>query len=239
MKSILRLFTLLLFCGLAFGELEAQFGVSGFYKVSQDDVVTEEYPDGNFFGNGYEVAADYWFRLPNKRIEFLPTVFYGRYEKEYEIRRAVDSQVFPVEANLSEFGFQLKTNFYIFDFGTDCDCPTWGKQGPALHKGFFLQLAPGISRLTNSFTIQDEELFERRTGSTNFILGVGAGIDFGISNLITITPQVSYRHRFGESDLYSSDYDNTGLISLDYFTEQQHNFLFGLRLGIRLDERRY
>lgn len=217
----------------------AQFGITAFYQSSPDKFESYALTDGSILQEGYEVAADYWFRLPSKRIEFLPTVSYGRYQNSAfdNLGSSVLEEPQYLDFNATEIGFQFKTNFYIFDFGTDCDCPTWGKQGPALHKGFFVQLAPGVSHFSTQFDDRGDD-FDTKATKTFFNVGIGAGIDFGISNLLTITPLVSYRYNVNQADLNDlfticsscSTGDDEGRISA---------LQVGIRVGIRLDERRY
>ncbi|MEM9835781.1 MAG: hypothetical protein AAF828_04735 [Bacteroidota bacterium] len=222
----------------------AQFGVSVLHQSSQDGYQTSATPNGGTFGSGFEVGADYWFRLKNKRIEFLPTFSYGRYAETYpELRFAENIEVAgsgDFSFTSQQIGFQFKTNFYLLDFGTDCDCPTFGKQGPALHKGFFVQLAPGIlyQSLTANYTAFAEEVKENQFIPT---VSLGLGLDFGVSNLITITPLVSYRFALTEQNwngLYPERVLNPFLEN-DLPARRSSALQAGIRLGIRLDERRY
>lgn len=236
---MIRFLYVVIFLGFS-STLAAQFGLSAHYQQSQDNFITISHPDGNARGNGWEVSADYWFRLPNKRIEFLPTVSYGQYSGTLEVGNSgfVGQQSNAFE--LTEIGFQFKTNFYLFDFGTDCDCPTWGKQGPALHKGFFVQLAPGVQYIDDSFTPAVEGVGREQDPQLLPSLAAGIGIDFGLSNLLTITPVVSYRHYFG--DLAWEAATGTCLNCQEPVPVKEATLgtvQAGIRIGIRLDKRRY
>lgn len=134
------------------------------------------------FDQGYELAVNYWFRLPKQRVEFLPTLYYAQSSDDWS---SPDDNVY-----LKEFGAQLKMNLYPFDFLGDCDCPTFGKQGPQLEKGFFLQLAGGYSFYQGDF---DVEVASPIIEGNGFNFGGGIGMDIGISNLLTITPIASVR----------------------------------------------
>lgn len=230
---------LLLVCGLFAANANAQFGITALYQSSQDDFTSITTPSGGILQNGYEIAADYWFRLPTKRIEFMPTVSFGKYDNVVMVNPNASGFAEPLslDYNATEIGFQFKTNFYLFDFGTDCNCPTWGKQGPALHKGFFIQLAPGVShfRVNSTFTELDRT---QQSNHTFFNLGIGAGIDFGLSNLVTITPLVSYRYNLNGVAWNAFDAPCDQCDQLP--TEGRISALqAGIRVGIRLDERRY
>lgn len=238
MKSQYHFFFLFFAGCLLANNLSAQFGLSASYRSTQDQFLATPSDQSNALENGYEIGLDYWFRLPQKRIEFLPTLTYGNYKDvvlTYGNRGIAGSSAIGMDIN--EFGFQFRTNVYLFDLGTDCDCPTWGKQGPAFHKGFFLQLAPGVSHFRSSVTVNEEGFpLEESSGQTLFNLGIGAGIDFGISNLVTLTPQITYRHYFadfgpaGSTPFKAENAKDNANIS---------NLLFGLRVGVRLDKRRY
>ncbi|MEM1221080.1 MAG: hypothetical protein AAGH79_19320, partial [Bacteroidota bacterium] len=165
---------ILLFClSLCFsGLLSAQFGVATFANFQSNDWTFPVDDNSPSLLNeiGGEVAVHYWFRLPKKRVEFQPTLYFG----------STSGNGF--DGGMKEFGFQFKTNIYLFDFGTDCNCPTFGKQGPSLQKGFFVQLSPG-------YAIYDLEIPTANLENTSgFTFGGGVGIDFGLSNLLTITP---------------------------------------------------
>lgn len=220
----------------------AQFGVSAFYRLQGDSKAYNELsPSGH--QNGYEVALDYWFRLPNVRIEFLPTISYAHHQGNAIVLGPAD-QSLQGGYNLRELGFQFKTNFYLFDLGTDCDCPTWGKQGPALHKGFFLQIAPGVNWTAINGEGLTSDNSAQITYNTNRLmpnLGVALGIDFGISNLVTLSPIAGFRYYFAGDSGWGEPLDSSDSafhLGVDQSQRLSHIQL-GLRLGIRLDERRY
>ncbi|MEL6356496.1 MAG: hypothetical protein AAFQ37_06125 [Bacteroidota bacterium] len=234
---MLRLLLLTTAYSLSFS-IVAQFGISGFYNTSLDDFTSITYPDGGSLTNGYEVSADYWFRLKNKRIEFLPTVSFGRYENSIAVPPLVSEESVNVDFTFNEFGFQFKTNFYLLDFGTDCDCPTFGKQGPALHKGFFVQLAPGISLWEGKSVASTFTDRVQKDRSTIPHLGIGLGLDFGFSNLVTVTPIVSYRYYFTELS-WEGQREPCDVCDLLPNENNVSTLQAGIRLGIRLDKRKY
>ena len=226
-------------CGLFATTLTAQFGVTALYQSSQDKFTSPLTPEGSILRNGYEIAADYWFRLPTKRIEFMPTISVGRYDNKANIyfSDVITQEPVFLETQATEIGFQFKTNFYIFDFAADCDCPTWGKQGPALHKGFFIQLAPGVSHFLINSDLNGGE-HATKSNKTFFNLGIGAGIDFGISNLLTITPLVSYRYGINQGD-YNELFAQFPIATPEVIDGRISALQAGIRIGIRLDKRRY
>lgn len=178
--SIFLIFSELLYGQIGFQGAYKKFTANGWY----DFLRRENAVNVGSLG-GYAVGIDYWFRLKKKRIEFLPEISYEKYgeawggaEYEHEI-----------------IGFYFKTNIYPFDFGSDCDCPTWSKDGNLFTKGFFLQLSPGVWRLKNSIvsetTIEDDDV--------NWTIGAGAGLDVGVSDFLTLTPIVKFYYSPGHT----------------------------------------
>ncbi len=174
-----RLFTLfaLLFATPAFAQLTVRVAATApqtNWEGANEDPLAEIF-DWNV---GNEFALGYWFRLKNKRVEFNPSIYYGATSSDLGL-------------DLKTIGAEFNVNIYPFDFGGDCDCPTWGKQGPQLEKGFFIQLTPG-------YTMYDLEsptvAFENSSG---FTAGFGVGMDIGINNLVTLTPIARIRRGFG------------------------------------------
>lgn len=211
-------FTLLLFLIVSAPSLYGQFGVSGFYNFNDARAVGDDVnPAANelLYEHGQEIALNYWFRLPTRRIEFQPTAYYT---------------FSPSEVGYREAGFQFKTNLYVFDLGTDCDCPTFGKQGPKLEKGFFLQLSPGISH----HWLRSEAATD--VSQTALSLGAGIGLDFGITNLLTLTPILSVRHTL--TDFTGVDFTDENDQSAD-ISGRLTSYQVGLQATFRLDKKRY
>ena len=207
----------------------AQFGVKGSYHFS--DAAKWQIPTENgakaesLIGNGWSVGVDYWFRLKNYRLEFLPELNYS------QLTQAVNNAAWSNEANFASFFFN--TNFYLFDFKGDCECPTFSKQGPSLEKGFFLQLSPGVS-YAQSKIVYNENAF--KADDVVFSLGLGAGLDLGISDLVTLTPMVGLRYFPSLSwDSLGSPDDETLQLTVDEPTSSLTQWYGGIRLGFRLD----
>ena len=215
---MLRYLFVLCFLVSALG-LSGQVGITGFYNFN-DARFVGEFADPNNnelpYNHGSEVALNYWFRLPTKRVEFQPTLYYARSRSQ---------------SNWREAGFQFKTNFYLFDFGTDCDCPTFGKQGPQLEKGFFIQLSPGVARHWQATPGLSDK------AKMAFTLGAGIGLDFGVSNLLTLTPIASVRHSV--TNIVSFDYTDENNVPVGDGAGRLTSFQLGLQATIRLDKRRY
>ncbi len=197
-----------------------QVGVSGGYVSFNADEWIDgiNATTGENFSNleGYQVGLDYWFRLKNKRVEFFPTLSYSAFDQS--------SNNSNMDVRL--LGFHFNTNFYLFDFEGDCDCPTWSKQGGILEKGFFLQLSPGITNF--DVKVKDENSIDGET-VTFFDIGIGAGLDLGFSDFITITPLIRFHLSPNTDWVLHDDTATTELLS--YKTSPKQLFA-GIRLGI-------
>ena len=212
----MRPYLIPLFLLLGGSSLYAQFGLTVFrnsneaYAGSGDNRIDLPY------AGGYEAAVHYWFRLPKKRVEFQPTVYYAGWLGD--------------DRN-AEVGLQLKTNVYPFDFGTDCDCPTFGKQGPQLQKGLFVQLSPGVGY--HRFRLPSGAWDGQLAAS----VGAGVGLDLGVSNLLTLTPLVSVRRTLTD---YNDNWHLDQPLELDSPGPTRLTALqLGLQATFRLDKRRY
>ena len=234
----MRFSSLILICSLSATTLTAQFGVTVFYQSTQ---VSGDYftsPNASVLGENYEFAADYWFRFPGKRIEVMPTVSYSTYENAVFDNTSSSVFEFSVfnDVRVHEFGVQLKTNFYLFDLNDSKQYSTSNKRSNFLEKGFFIQLAPGVSHYSVNLTRESSNTFSRWRNKTFFNLSAGAGFDFAISNLLTITPLVSYRYNVnqaGFSDLFASCPSClSSKVEARFSTLQA-----GIRIGVNLNKR--
>ncbi len=232
-------------CGLLFGlflaasPLFAQFGISGGYALLRADEWERAVDEAFIEQNGFMTAGsswlgiDYWFRLKNKRVEFLPALSYRHFEDE--LMDPLSSATVPQNANLQVIGFHFNTNIYPFDFNSDCECPTWSKGNDMLKKGFFIQLAPGLEQFRQEYDNAGSVDGEQRTTSAQQIrwsLGAAVGLDIGLSDLITITPVVGLRYSLEvEWAALEADVAPVKMAAATVMTPYT-----GIRLGIRLDQ---
>ena len=204
---------------------QAQVGLMGGYRslssADWETALSSAYPGDYSKMDGRSLGIDYWFRLKNRRIEFTPELTVGTFE---------DSDVFTRQHDFISFHFN--TNVYIFDLAGDCDCPTWSKEGNFFQKGFFIQVSPGVSRMKNSFSSSDfGEVVET---NQYFEIGVGAGLDIGLSDFITVTPLVKF---FYSPNAKWDNATEPSFALLNVEAEGPYRQLFaGLRLGFRFDE---
>jgi len=207
--------------------LAAQFGLHGTFQRNTQNasIETEDFPI-----TGLSLGLDYTFRLANNRIEFFPEINYVGLETHNIV---LDRGGIQRTMNDQAFNFYFNTNFYIFDFEGDCDCPVFSKDGNFLKKGFFLQLSPGASYHFFNYTEEagtpSDRTLERN--SFSYSLGGGVGVDIGISEFITITPYFRARYHF---PIELEDYPYSLLERQEEFAMYQINA--GLRLGVQLTD---
>lgn len=130
---------------------------------------------------GYSVGLDYWFRLTNVRIEFFPEIGYSQLST-YSIA--------DTDYDWTQYFARVHAHFYVLDFEEDCDCPTFSNQSPWFKKGFFLSASGGGGYST--FDVFYPEI-ETHT-EISYFASIGAGIDIGLSDLLTLTPHVQWAH---------------------------------------------
>jgi len=202
----------------------AQIGIKGSFNIysSPLDVIVNN-ADNNLptVDNAPEIALNYWFRLPTKRVEFMPTIFFSSTSTSNTTNK------------LNMYGAEMKVNVYPFDFGGDCDCPTFGKQGPHLEKGLFLQLSGGYARYEPSGVFETAIV----ANGQGAIFGAGVGVDFGLSNLITLTPMASFRRGPGlyEGIPFTDENDEP----LAFGKKSLTTYQLGLQLSFRFDHKKY
>ncbi len=188
--------------------------------------------EGNF-SPALHYGIDYWFRLPEVRIEFLPTLSYSKFS-EQPVSLLPDLAA-PQSLDLSIAALTMHTNIYFLDFLGDCDCPTFSKQDPLFKKGLFVQVSPGavstIQSLGDITTLNNE----RTTNSDiAFSMGLGLGLDIGFSDLLTLTPFVRAKRHFNVN-WNDFEYQMTGQKPENSPNNTNHltQFEAGIRLGIR------
>ena len=229
-SSCKRFATLIaIFFGISLSS-QAQVGVSlKWNNNSYDELEEGLILSDDVLGSSYEIGVNYWFRLKNKRIEFLPEVAFAKASTSRVLTSQIQSSV--LELNFTGIFLNMHTNIYLLDFEGDCDCPTFSKDGNKLGKGFHVILSPGYGissysmEQTNDPIVVNEMNFKYST----FKLGAGIGFDIGINNLITLTPHILYNKYFVAGDTSCLNCDE----ALEYSNSSQ--LQFGLRLILRPD----
>lgn len=217
--------------------LHAQFGINAAYRFNNapDLKIIKSFDGTNdefeVLSNGFSIGMDYWFRLKNYRIEFLPELNYGQYNRNLQ----TDDETIALKSGAASFF--LNTNIYFLDLLGDCNCPTFSKQGPTINKGIFLQLSPGLTYWNQSYTSQSGD---NEASNITFSIAAGLGVDIGITDLITLTP-------FGGLRYYPEiEWTDLSVITDEYFlleVKAEKSSLMqaytGIRIGIRLDHENY
>lgn len=231
-------FFLPLFCLLLTSSAYAQVGISAgvqFLQVTEWEQHLQETYNSSataVFSPTVYVGLDYWFRLKNKRVEFTPEVGFASYASSF----SADRDPLLTQTDLyksSYFSFYFNTNIYLLDFGGDCNCPTFNKDGDLIKKGFFIRLSPGAVYNTRSQTLADTSPYQET--STNFSLRAGVGLDIGVSPFLTITPLLmGIYHTPGTWNHIDQELPTTEpTISVE---SQVLQLFAGIRLGFRFDE---
>ncbi len=201
--------------------LNLSAGLSQFQEWNSS--LDEAFGDKNnkVFNNNATIGLNYWFRLNKRRIEFLPQIEYSKFSS----------------TNLNNISFQgqsfnavFNVHVYIFDLAEDCDCPTFSKKGNLLKKGFYLFVGPQAK----SFSMSANGVNE---GSTKAIvpgLRLGAGLDFGITDMVTISPSIG----FEKTAMVKWDDLHNVLSPLTIYqpiSSNTSNLFASVRLGLRFD----
>ena len=214
---------------LSVSQLQAQYGVRATYNLNhapswEDFFQTLDSRNTDLFASSLSFEVDYWLRLPNHRIEFYPYLSYHQANSEIWTNDQLTTT--PQTVGLRQLGAGLISHIYIFDLIGDCDCPTFSKQGGFFKKGFFI--LGGIGVVHSDKRISDN--FD--DGNLDFSARLGAGIDIGLTDLITISPfaQVQYFpsvswHELGATFQTTPEHIESSLGQLQ----------FGIRVGFRPD----
>lgn len=209
--------------------LSAQFGLHATYQKNTQD---SDFVGTDFPISGFAFGLDYTFRLAQNRVEFFPELNYSFVETTNPV---LDRGGETVTLKDKAFGFYFNTNFYVFDFAGDCDCPVFSRDGNFFKKGFFLQLSPGVNyhdyKYTESFSTSETRIVT--DDNFSYSIAGGAGIDIGVSEYLTVTPYFRARYHF--------DTEIEGYVEDVVFSERTDNFSMwqmnaGIRIGVQLTD---
>ena len=191
----------------------AQFGIQGHLALATFETDMSVSESNLFRHEGVQVSANYWFRLENIRIEFFPEVSYSQFQHNQP------SDVLPKTFGFSQWGLAIPISIYPFDLGSDCNCPTFSKQNETFKKGFFVQIAPGYYFSTYKPKAGN---LDAKQNNDYFGFGAGIGLDLGLSDLITMSPIVTF------NSFLSSNTDNANLWL-------KNDLMLGVRVLLRPD----
>ncbi|MBY5959842.1 hypothetical protein KUV50_16935 [Membranicola marinus] len=160
-----RFFLLILFIGGLFSPGSAQISLQSTYHSGLNQEAA--WP----VSNQLNASVHYWTRLKRYRLEFLPGILFQNLSNEER-------------TDYQNLGITVPVSIYPLDFVNDCDCPTFSKNSFWFQKGFFIRLTPSWSANINA---ESPEAYDQLFG-----IGISLGVDFGWSDLLTITPQIGY-----------------------------------------------
>ena len=233
MKKLSSVIIFALFANFA----SAQFGLNAGYRVNEANKWKNYFEEQDFLKSGFTVGIDYWFRLKNKRIEFTPELAFSSFKSD-NVYLNVLPYLDVVSLKSQIYSLYFNTNIYFLDLENDCNCPTWGKSSDFLKKGLFLQVTPGLNYFQNS--VENNVAGIEKANDIAFSIGAGLGFDIGISNMLTLSPIVSYHYYFnvtweGLSKPLGGGNENDEANE----TTDIKQFYAGIRIGIRLDQKNY
>jgi len=216
----------------------AQIGVTGGYFQQQipewEEAVFGNRSNEDLLKTGYSFGVDYWLKpLENYRVELYPELLVN-------YSNTTPTNNLPSETfDLASVGFNLNTNIYVLNIESDCDCPTFSKQESFFEKGFFIQVSPGVHYFKGSYEYPGDNAVQ--TSNLKDVvpkLGIGLGLDIGVSDFITITPIVKYNRYFNvEWDgLLNVLNEPTSSIVLGSNKSNINQFYAGIHIGVRWNE---
>ena len=178
-----------------------------------------------FISNAFSLHLGYWIKvLKDYRWDLIPEIGYST--SEADLITFINNNY-----KWNKFEFTLNNHIYLFDLESDCNCPTFSKDGNIVTKGLFLNLAPGIAMNSFKQTLGNEAE-SVSTNSTQFIGRVGFGFDLGITELLTVSPLFNFVIR------PNSDWPQLGIDGTyenESITSNINQTEFGLRLNLRFD----
>lgn len=203
-SKTVKILSIIIFVCTISQNVSAQIGITGTYTTIDAPNWQQNMFEGTRFDfsndfrwdSSIKLGVDYHFKLPEYRIEFLPGVFYAGFKQDaiFNNTTAIESTA-AFKVNIIDASFN--TNIYFLDIEGDCNCPTFSKDGSVMKKGLFFQVSPGLTYTQNQIiqSITGSELATNYTDvSAN--LGIGLGVDIGLSDFLTITPLVRFKRHF-------------------------------------------
>lgn len=129
----------------------------------------------------------------------------------------------------------LSSKIFFLSLEADCDCPTFSREAGLLEKGLFAEFLTGASFFQGEMTEQSTLISE--DNGVIFKIGLGFGVEIGITDLVTISPYFRYQRYFKaeweglQEDL--TTFDPTTTVEGSN-TTPINQLSAGIRLGISL-----
>ncbi len=136
------------------------------------------------------IGIDYKFKYPNYRIYYGPVISFQSYNRSYtDINNWLEIKV--AEKN-KFYSFGMRISLYPLNIQGDCNCPTFTRENPFFKRGFFLIIIPGFSLINHRIktTISGHPSEVNNAFIHPFQLAGGMGLDIGLSDQWTITPEI-------------------------------------------------
>lgn len=180
-------FSVLPFLFLISHQADAQVGVYAAWNQLQFNEKNDQNTDQFLSLSGVTAGIDYWFRLRNVRVEFKPGLAYTRLKAE-------DQPALFQSAEAEWWHLVLSGRVYPLSFYDDCKCPTFSKRSGFFKDGFFLSVTPQLIRSETTTQLAQPEFHQIDHSELFLLIDVGAGLDIGLSDRFTLTPEVRLRY---------------------------------------------
>jgi hypothetical protein len=211
-------------------DINAQLGINVNYDQSNFDSwqeVLKEVDLGDFeiYKRGYGASLDYGFSMKHYRVDFYP---------EITFRRAVFNNYQRVglhtDATLLQYGLNIRMQVYPLDLLSKqgMQCPSF-RRGDIFSKGLYFSVKPGVFYSSKQLEMNADIGTPVQAEDAGFIFGfgLGTGLDIGISELISITPNLSYNFYLKEEwEGFSATYGQSSFNDKTAYS--------GISAGIRL-----
>lgn len=204
-KYFLSLLIVLLGTPFLFGQL----GLNVNYHKSKfpgwDDVLQNDgISDFHIFNQQYQIGLDLGFRLRQYRVEIYPGFAYTRGGHSYSSYSATGSHF--IEFDLTQYNFFVRTQVYPLDLLSKkgMQCPSFYRGGDIFTKGWFLSVQPEFiysKKKMEGYRMDSpggEDLLSELSSKLIFGFGIGTGLDIGISESFSISPNLMYTFLLGE-----------------------------------------
>ena len=244
-SKTIKVLSFLIIIGSFNQNLQAQIGITGtFTNIDapnwQESMINStrfDFPNDFEWSSSFKVGIDYTIKvLPETRLYIQPGISYSSF-KEDDIFNTSTAMASTAAFNVNIIDASIPINLYFLDIEGDCDCPTFSKDGNVIKKGLFFQVSPGLT-YTNNQIIQSINGSDISTNYTDISpnLGVGLGLDIGLSDYITITPLVRFTRHFNvewESLDNNLNVEPSTVEQVELNTSPINQFEAGLRVEFR------
>jgi opacity protein-like surface antigen len=144
--------------------------------------------DKPFLSNAYYLGVGYRYFPSDTRIGLVPEIGYSF---AFDSR---ENALLSGTYNIHKISLIAPVQFFPMDLYGDCNCPTFTRQNRFFQTAFYLKVIPGIALQLQNYDIEGKVSFQNLIYS----VGVGAGMNFAMSDLLTLTPEVSYNYIWNE-----------------------------------------